>query len=561
MRELRPLRLPLLVEARRQRESANIETDSPESTMSEHAMQKSTSSSSSEPQSPVSPTFSLRGHLRFSSSNSSLASSPTMHDSLDVFAPPKRPLTEVKEEPQEREEDVVMGDIREETDYHSKSAGSFTQSLCTREQVATTMSLTIGSGINYEEVLGMGSQHTEDQSLPLPIDCDWVDTSSCYNDFDSIHLSKRRRPDESVLDGMTSRFGTRFPSLSRKWKSRRDGSSASTIDTFPEALAARSRANSTRASSVIDSLVDSTERHDLHVLPTPRRSFSIESVNDPPVSSIDIKKANARFETDEDASAALATTPLLPPVMAQFPSGFSDEPVQSPLQSPKMVDSPSALDFPTFTPRVGGLPSPPLSTRPSVSSFHRRQLLPSGDIPPMLLVDPQDEWSNKLGHANFTIHPEPYVPEDFALSTCRQFRADWDTARCNYMKHLARTGEHYSITSKIHQLTEEKWAQVNSIWKRNNDVVLSHTTITGDDGAQLSKQSSAQQETASPMKVPPTNGPRSEGKFPKVGDDGIVGPMVQEKPLPQPRPSRKRAFWKFLQGVLPGAVAFGRGQA
>ncbi|MCJ1286992.1 hypothetical protein MMC26_006339 [Xylographa opegraphella] len=533
MRELRPLRLPLLVEARRQRESANVDMDPLDSTTNEHAMQKSTSSGSSEPQSPVSPTFSLRGHFRFSSSNSSLASSPNMHDSLDVFAPPKRPLTEVKEEPQERDEDVVMSNIREETDYHS---------------------------IIYEEVLGMGSQQTEDQSLPSPIDYDWVDASSCYNDFDSIHLSKRRRPDESVLDGMTSRFGTRFPSLSRKWKSRRDGKSASTVDTFPEALATRSRANSTRASSVIDSLLDATERHDLHVLPTPRRSLSNESVSDPPVSPIDIKKANASFETDDEASGAIATTPLLPPVMAQFPPGLSDGPVQSPLQSPKIVDSPSALEFPLFTPRVSGLPSPPLSTKPSVSSFHRRQLLPSGDIPPMLLVDPHDEWSNKLGHANFTIHPEPYVPEDFALSTCRQFRADWDAARCNYMKHLARTGEHYSTTSKIHQLTEEKWAQVNAIWKRNHDVILSHTTISVDDGPQLSKQTSVQQEITLPTKIPPTNGPRSEGKFPKVGDEGIVGPMVQEKPLPQLRPSRKRAFWKFLQGVLPGAVAFGRGQ-
>ncbi|MCJ1398322.1 hypothetical protein MMC11_001520 [Xylographa trunciseda] len=534
MRELRPLRLPLLVEARRQRESANIDMESTDSTMSEHAMHKSTSSSSSEPQSPVSPTFSLRGQLRFSSSNSSLSSSPTMHDSLDIFAPPKRPLTEVKEEPQERDEDVLMGGIKEEMDYHS---------------------------INYEEVLGMGSQYTEDRSVPSPIDGDWVDTLSCYNDLDSIHLSKRRRPDDSVLEGMTSRFGTRFPSLSRKWKSRRDGKSASTIDTFPEALATRSRANSTRAPSVIDSLVDSAERHELHILSTPRRSFSSDNDKDLPVSPIDIKKANAHFQTDEDVSGAIATTPLLPPVMARFQSGHSDEPVQSPLQSPKIVDSPSALEFPIFTPRVSGLPSPPLSTKPSVSSFHRRQLLPSGDIPPMLLADAQDEWSTKLGHANFNIHPEPYVPEDFALSTCRQFRADWDTARCNYMKHLARTGEHYSITSKVHQLTEEKWTQINAIWKRNNDIVLSHTTISGDDGAQLSKQPSVQQDPALPIKIPSTNGPRSEGKFPKVGEDGIVGLMVQEKPLPQPRPSRKRAFWKFLQGVLPGAVAFGRGQA
>ena len=407
----------------------------------------------------------------------------------------------------------------------------------------------------------MGTLYPKDESLPSPIDFDWVDSSSCYNDIDSIHLAKRRRPDESVLDGMTSRFGTRFPSLSRKWKSRRDGNSSSTADTFPEALTTRSRANSTRAPSLIDSLADSADRHDLHILPTPRRSFSNESAYDLPASPIDIKKANAHFQTDEEVPEVIATTPLLPPVMAQFPSGLSDEPIQSPLQSPKIVESPSALDFPIVTPRGSGLPSPPLSTRPSVSSFHRRQLLPSGDIPAMLLVDPQDEWANKLGHANFTIHPEPYIPEDFALSTCRQFRADWDTARCNYMKHLARTREHYSMTSKVHQLTEEKWAQVNATWKRYNDVVLSHTTISSDDGAHISKQSSTQQEPTLPNKIPHTNGPRSEGKFPKIGDEGIVGPMIQEKPLPQPRSSRKRAFWKFLQGVLPGAVAFGRSPA
>lgn len=122
MRELRPLRLPELVEARRKRESAGADADSAELILSERKLQQSTSSTASEPQSPVTPTFSLRGQLRFSSSNSSLASSPTMQDSFDIFPASKRPLTEVKEEPQEREDDVAMADIREETDCHSTFA-------------------------------------------------------------------------------------------------------------------------------------------------------------------------------------------------------------------------------------------------------------------------------------------------------------------------------------------------------------------------------------------------------------------------------------------------------
>ena len=404
------------------------------------------------------------------------------------------------------------------------------------------------------------SSHRDGQSSPSsPVDYDWLDSPVLEHDYDAFHFSKRRRPDEaSVLDGMTSRLGTRFPTLSRKWKSRRDGKSTSIIDNLPESAGARSRANSTRAPSLIDSLVDASERHDHQILATPRRSFSGDA-NDSPVSPIDVKKANANFHDGEDESDTLATTPLLPPMMAQFPSGISDEPLQSPLQSPKIVESPTAIEFPNLTPAFSGLPSPPLSTKPSVSSFHRRQLLPSAEIPPIVLADPQDEWANKLGHANFTIHPEPYLPEATDPSACKQFRADWDTARCNFMKHLARTGEHYSTTSKVHQLTEEKWAQTDAVWRRHNEVVLSRTADRADAPTPLPPKASSPPEPLAPlMKIPSTNGPRSEGKFPKVGEEGIVGPMVQEKPMVQQRSSRKRAFWKFLQGVLPGNVAFGR---
>ena len=84
--------------------------DSPESILAGHTLHLSTSSTSStDGPSPTTPTFSLRGHSRFPSSTSSLASSPIMRDSMDGFGPQKR-LTKVKEEPQEREDDFEMVD-------------------------------------------------------------------------------------------------------------------------------------------------------------------------------------------------------------------------------------------------------------------------------------------------------------------------------------------------------------------------------------------------------------------------------------------------------------------
>lgn len=119
MRELIQLQLPKVVEARKKRESMNV--DSPLSTLTDsgHTLHLSHSSTSSDIPSPITPTFSARGHSRFPSSTSSLASSPPMRDSLDGFGVGKRPLTEVREEPLERDEDyeMVNGFTHSSTDY------------------------------------------------------------------------------------------------------------------------------------------------------------------------------------------------------------------------------------------------------------------------------------------------------------------------------------------------------------------------------------------------------------------------------------------------------------
>ena len=405
-------------------------------------------------------------------------------------------------------------------------------------------------------------ERVANRKSPFPLEYDLADDTPYYRNADMETTAKRRCAEDYPFVGFTSRFGTRFPSFSQRWNNRKVGNTVSVADSLQENIVSRSRANSIRAPSLQDSIADSVERGDVHLPTTPARSVFEERYDEVPVSPIDIQKANAPLEGDEIDAEDLATTPLLPPLMVQFSSKLANTPVQSPLQSPTVADSPLTVHTPTEGSQHPGLPSPPLSTKPSISSFHHRQLAPNSDIPQIQLADAHDEWANKLGHANFTIQPEPYLPTTFDLSACKQLRSDWDAARLNFMKHLARTGEHYSTTSKIHQLTEDKWAEIDGQWKRNYELTKVSCKVDDSEEAIALSKHTFVAERIPLIKIPSLNGPKSEGKFPKLGDEGIVGPMVREKSQVQPRrPTRKRAFWKFLQGVLPSSVAFGRGQA
>ena len=389
-----------------------------------------------------------------------------------------------------------------------------------------------------------------DHDLPSPADYDWID-SPCDEDDFVFGASKRIRAGDQSPTGLT-RFGTRFPALSRKWKSRKEARKSSLPDSIHESIVSRSRASSMRSPSLLDARTESIERRDPPIPSTPALSFVEDRYEDPPCTP-DRNEQNSNDDAPEDAPEALARTPLLPPVMAMLRT--SDPPVQSPLQSPSIAESPKGAN-PFDTPSLcNGLPSPPLSTKPSISSFHHRAIVSASDIPPIILAEPNDEWSFKLGHANFTIFPEPYIPSSMTLDACKLHRADWDAARQSFLKHLARTGEHHGTTSKIYHLTEEKWASVDAIWRRNHEEVVLSACHQSQEGLDLSQPSL--QELAPMTKIPSIYGPNSDGKFPKIGEEGIVGPMEQVKPIPQ-RSNKKRAFWKFLQGVLPASIAIGR---
>ena len=408
----------------------------------------------------------------------------------------------------------------------------------------------------FKRVQEVEVDYSEDCS-PSPNDYDLADDAQMDFDLKSEQSSKRQRAGEITVSNLTSRFGSRIPSFSRKWRHRRAGNTKVGDDHSAES--GLSRANSTRASSLAGSLVESTELPDPQLPPTPTRNVITGDVETSHLTSIDVQKANA--PNDEEDSDRKASTPLLPPILTQISTQVKETPFQSPLQSPTIApppviashDSPSSLQ----NPQLRGPSSPPLSTKPSVTSFHCPPgQLQTSEIPPLLITKNDDEWANKLGHANFTILPEPYLPNRYDPPACKRLRSDWDLARCNYMKHLMRAREHYGATSKIYRLIEEKWAEIDSIWKSNYDLTMSRATDAGF-GAELSLSQSPIAEPVPLIKLPSLNGPGSEGKFPKLGDEGIVGPMEQlARPLQLRRSSKKAGILKLLHNVLPGHTGF-----
>lgn len=265
---------------------------------------------------------------------------------------------------------------------------------------------------------------------------------------------------------------------------------------------------------------------------------------------IDIEKANREGSMDREPQA---TTPLLPPVMMDLASTDNEELLNSPLQSPTVAEPTYTL--PTESPieahRSNGLLSPPLSTQPSLTSISR-QLASSSRIygpekSPITMLHAEDEWSCKLGHANFTIHPKPYMPEVCTLKVFEEHRAHWNLARCNYAKHLVRTGEHYGMTSNIYRFTEEKWESIDSEWRNNHNAVLARLTDHSGNPLSLSRSNAHPGDS---VVMPPL---LDKAKFPDLGDEDIVGPMsVAPAPLQpptQPR-SRKRSLFRFLQDLF-----------
>ncbi|KAI2919729.1 hypothetical protein CBS63078_2826 [Aspergillus niger] len=463
---------------------------------------------SSTPVSPAVSLFSAKGHTRFSSSVSSLVSSPGHGNSMESSS--RNPLTGVKEEP----------------------CGSQPRDL---EE-------------DYFQHFDQGLSVAEDSYYAS------FDASDSYDltdaGMDLTHSPRNRRSDSISARGL-SRIGSRISTISTRWKSKRASDGLDGADVFATQL--RSRTNSASSAIASPTTGSFTRVNSMQVPPSPARTIFEEAISEAGTQPIDISKAN-RYSQEED-SAPQATTPLLPPFMGDEPSYQTASRVHSPLQSPSvadnMVDDGPVVCSAVADLRLADLPSPPLSSKPSVSSFNRPRASTvrtvSGDAPPFTLSDPNDEWANRLGHANFTIQPEPYVPETCDLGAFGQLRADWDLAQCNFMRHLVRTGEHYGVTSTIYKLTEEKWESINREWRRHHEAMLSELEVT--EGPRLSLMK-FHCDPCDPVKIPRLH----DDKFPELGDGEIVGPMkiapaANESGLCRTR-SLKRNFVKFFQDLV-----------
>ena len=494
-----------------------------------------------------SPAYSIftKGHSTQSSTSTTSSSSSPINCEFIEAARKKASLTQVREETPEQEGQI---------DAEMKSYCESGRLLDERPQLMSTQ---------------------VDDSLVLPLRTSFdsypYDHHDVLYDFDdSQRLAqssgfrnsfKKHRSGDYSISATGHRFGSRIPSFAGRFKKRSAANPKLSINT--ENISSRSA--SATSSELISPALSAISKHESH-LPSPKLSSFQEA--DWESSSLPIGIEKSLDETEEDQGQA--TTPLLPPIMMDLSLAKRAD-IQSPLQSPTIASTPILPSSTTpVTPQLPTLPSPPLSSRPSIASIKNRSrantVMPPCEIPPLTIVDELgDEWSAQLGHANFAISPEPYMPF-IDIPAYRQFRTDWDQARTNYAKHLARTGEHYGATSRIYILTEQKWASIDSQWKLHNEVV---SPALGPSIARLSEHGADTSEgivSDTLLEKPPTKVivPQIDeacGKFPELGDEDIVGPMQvapaktpklqspRFSPVDPPR-SRKRNFFKFLSDIL-----------
>ncbi|KAM0187226.1 hypothetical protein ACHAPQ_006583 [Fusarium lateritium] len=598
--QLKPLLLPQLVEERRKWEVQQV---SPETDLS--YVYYTTNSSSSDVASPVTPTFSPgKGHFRMSSSTSSLDLPPQLNENpvsptQSVHTkPPMRSLPDVQEEPLE-----LDNDNSDRKSLAPSDQFSLYDCLCMScppgQAVISLEESCLACQIRHRGVTDPTSSRIGDDSCELRNSTeDIMFNDNIVRDYDIDYdmgfLSdgdmpvdersrKKRSGSESPFAGLTSRIGARFPNMPL-WKSngRRGNPMLSPNTELSLESVVLSGGPSSRSSSMSAPTRHGQDRMSENTgLPTPAVSYygSTESINLP--APIDIEKAQALIEqSDLERERGMATTPLLPPLMT---SPLSGPPPESPLQSPTIAPPSATTEVPSPVPSATQFPRPSLSTKPSISSFRFGANSPEVPLPLPPMLQEHDEWSDRLGHANFTIFPQPYQPEAVNMDALQQLRNDWDTARCNYTKHLVRTGENYGETSKIYALTEAKWANIERRWRATHDALMAQiaeatSSAPGSTSTSRSRSRGRGRARANSGgsilgRPPPMDDvfagmqwkrledglpsaiPRlvdADGKFPARGDEDIVGPMQRDEVMLRTHSEERRGarFWKSLAGKV-----------
>ncbi|EAA30212.1 hypothetical protein GE21DRAFT_10555 [Neurospora crassa] len=518
---LLPLQLPQKVEREKARMLELLQQNYYYNNDADHSSiyyTHTSSSSSSDIASPlpITPTFSRPSHSRCSGSTSSLENIMSPNASSECPISPlqqthtnktnKTQLPDVQESPLERN----SVDIYEDEDEYDLYSGADEASL----------------GGLYDCLCDEACDHHNDVARPSMTsesDCDlsfWGELDSS----DSLASKKRRHGSDAGMSSWSSRIGSKLPSFpgwgstSRRNQFASAPPSVSSLVQRPSISRTFSRAASSRSSSISPSMRRPSEQlqqpqqqpqphfTESPLPTTPALSF-YGSADETVSPASPLQDAQVAAGKSLERERALAATPLLPPLFTESPA------TQGNAQS--LQTSPNPQYYPT----------PPLSSKASVASFRRATASTISELPsPLPFLEDQDAWSDRLGHANFTIEPRPYVPDTADLATYEAFRADWNQARINFTKHLVRTGEHYGLTSITYGYTQEKWAELEQEWSRAEEDLIQRLEpqLTRATTTLLRRAT----EDVLPAAVPEML--TDEGKFPDRGDVDIVGPMVRD---------------------------------
>ncbi|KAI5275179.1 hypothetical protein E4T47_01904 [Aureobasidium subglaciale] len=545
---MRPSMLPKLIVAQTPTAATIGEmTDSPYSTISMHSRN---SSGASDNYSPLTQTFSLHEHTRnSSSSSSSLGTTPPKYEpSIESLNNriSRTTLHDLVEDPHEREDEFDLCDDAFEVNCH-----------CGLEKSRSNTDMYYLSEAEMDPRLYQSASALERPSLDYSL-ADGPSEFSSDNEAPLKVFKSRSRQNsgDSPVTGLASRMGSRLSSFSSK---RRDRTPTSPPTTAVHRLGTKSapvsrvpsRAPSFHMSSVAKPVLTPLDV-EAETTPTPTPTeIAVETSN-----PLDICAPRPDEPIDRKA---LASTPLLP-VPIQEPEQSDEDVIQSPLQCPTVVDNAQLARLSMIGPSLSSpvLPemsmvSPALSAHASTTSLgvmHSSQVMSTPDISSMHIVSPQDKWANKLGHANFSVFPEPYLPATYNIHACRKLFEDWESARRQFMHQAARTSEHYGPTSQVYKYTEKKWAEIDAEWKRNHELVVAKTAANGE--------TPVFQPLAEP--APLTDLPALDDplKFPRLDGSDIVGPMVKYAKIKQKSSSKKSAFLKFFNNVRTPSNTLGR---
>ncbi|RMD40873.1 hypothetical protein DV735_g4257, partial [Chaetothyriales sp. CBS 134920] len=418
---------------------------------------------------------------------------------------------------------------------------------------------------------GLGVSHNQFFRCDKLHDCPGKTSGEVYSLGEQLSSSvaptsrlqaKRLRSDDHTQSTLSNRLSRVSSSLHRRWRNR--SGPGPQLSVITHIVAPGSRSESVVSSRVVSPASSAISRHDVGLPPSPIATSLAEALSG---SAVEICPS----PHGEREELVQASTPLLPPAFSEL--ALQASPLfDSPLQSPSIAPT---IPFPSYhryveSSTITSLPSPPLSNKPSVVSIRQARAntgatIANSDIPPLCLIDEgNDPWAQSLGHANFSIHPEPYLPEHVDLDSYQEFRANWDQARTNYAKHLARTIEHNGSTSKVSKLTQEKWAATDAQWKAYNKsltVTLSPVLkklSNSDSDMQDSQASTVLEKPPSHIVIPAIHD--KGGKFPELGDGDIVGPMAVAPakspdlttPPSTPTSHRRRQFFRFFTDILKG---------